>query len=158
KLRADASTTALVASRKAAFETALGQPDLARRPFEHGRIRLLFGEWLRRKTRDVPAARHQIHLAVDILEQIGARPWADRGRAELRASGLSQLYTAPSRQGLTEQEIRIARLAGKGMTNKQIAVRLHLSPRTVGAHLYKVFPKLGISTRGELQEALDGST
>ncbi|MFD9736699.1 LuxR C-terminal-related transcriptional regulator [Umezawaea sp. NPDC059074] len=151
--RTTSAATALVSDDpRRHFEAALAAP--GRKPFEDGRIRLLYGQWLRRRTRDVGEARRHICLALDVLDRVGAQPWADRARDELRATGLSQLG-GRTPAGLTEQESRIALLAAEGLTNKQIATRLFLSPRTVGAHLYKVFPKLGISTRAELRLALE---
>jgi DNA-binding CsgD family transcriptional regulator len=149
-----AATAVVEHDARAWFEAELDRPDAGRRPVELARIRLLYGEWLRRRTRDVAATRHQICLALDVLERAGAQPWADRARQELRATGLSQFGAVERPAELTEQEHLIAGLAAAGLTNKQIAARLVLSPRTVGAHLYKVFPKLGISSRGELVAAL----
>jgi DNA-binding CsgD family transcriptional regulator/quercetin dioxygenase-like cupin family protein len=89
------------------------------------------------------------------FERLGARPWASRARNELRATGqtkprVENYATAP----LTPQEREIALLAASGLTNKQIAERLFLSPRTVGGHLHRAFPKLGIATRAALRDAL----
>jgi DNA-binding NarL/FixJ family response regulator len=83
------------------------------------------------------------------------RPWATRARSELRATGQSKPRVDPyTRVPLTPQEGEIASLAAAGPTNKQIAERLFLSPRTVGGHLHRVFPKLGIATRAALRDAL----
>jgi DNA-binding CsgD family transcriptional regulator len=83
------------------------------------------------------------------------QPWADKARAELRAAG--EKIPEPSRarrQPLSPQELQIAQMAASGLSNREIADRLFLSHRTVGAHLYRVFPKLGIVSRSELARAL----
>jgi len=136
------------------FEKALVTPGADRFPFALGRVRLYCGEQLRR-TRAVGAARAQLTAALEIFERIGARPWAARAASELRAAG----QTGPDalrrhRPSLTPQELEIAQLAATGLTNKQIGQRLFLSHRTVGAHLYQIFPKLGITTRAALRDAL----
>lgn len=120
-------------------------------PFDHARTGLLYGEWLRRARRRSAAATH-LTQALQTLEGLGAGPWANRARTELEATGA----TAPkpshrSRTGLTPQELQIARLATSGLSNKDIAAQLILSPRTVGYHLYKAYPKLGITSRSELR-------
>ncbi|TME18160.1 MAG: helix-turn-helix transcriptional regulator, partial [Chloroflexi bacterium] len=85
----------------------------------------------------------------------GVLPWADKASAELRASGerMAEPARAP-RQSLSPQELQIAQMAASGLSNREIADRLFLSHRTVGAHLYHVFPKLGIVSRSELARAL----
>jgi DNA-binding NarL/FixJ family response regulator len=129
-------------------------------PFERARTTLLFGEWLRRNRRRNDA-RHQLRIAADIFQRLGARPWQDRARAELRAAGDSHNVTD---QGpdllsrLTPQELQVARLAATGMSNRDIGARLFLSPRTISYHLYKAYPKLGISSRGELAQFTIGAT
>ncbi|WP_025274907.1 helix-turn-helix transcriptional regulator [Haloglycomyces albus] len=116
----------------------------------HANTRILFGEWLRRQRRN-SEARSQFEVARDIVERLGAQPWLDRIDAELRALGAS--IAAPPRRGnrqLTPQEHQVAKLASTGLTNREIGNMLFLSPRTVGYHLYKAYPKLGIKTRTEL--------
>jgi DNA-binding CsgD family transcriptional regulator len=118
------------------------------------RVRLLYGEWLRRENRRVEA-REQLRLAHDVLTRIGAAGFAERARRELEATGAS----APSRSiemrtGLTAQEAQIARLAGDGLTNPEIGAQLFLSPHTVEWHLRKVFTKLDISSRRQLASVL----
>jgi DNA-binding CsgD family transcriptional regulator len=125
------------------------------RPFEHARTRLLYGEWLRRERRRTEARTH-LRAAVEGFERLAAAPWADRARNELRAAGET---AAPAHRvdplgRLTAQELQVVRLAATGATNRDIAGRLFLSPRTVGYHLYKAYPKLGISSRRQLS-ALD---
>jgi DNA-binding CsgD family transcriptional regulator len=135
------------------YATALALPGADQWPFEQARIRLAYGEWLRR-TRDTTGARMQLRDALESLDRLGARPWADRARNELRATGVATARTGPA-AALTPQERQIATLAATGLTNKQIGERLFLSHRTVGAHLHRVFPKLGITSRAALAAALE---
>jgi DNA-binding CsgD family transcriptional regulator len=118
--------------------------------FEQARTQLLYGAWLRRARRKADA-RTQLRAAVDYLDRIHAAPWAALARAELSATGAPT--PQPSRAGLpllTPQELQVARLAAQGLSNRDIAAQLFLSPRTVGYHLYKAFPKLGVASRNEL--------
>ena len=154
------ATAALVASGADAsrrFERALTVPGADRHPFASARTRLAFGEHLRR-TRATSAARVQLAAALEAFRDLGARPWAARAGHELRATGPTHRAqdAGQHRTALTAQEHRIAMLAASGLSNKQIGSRLYLSPRTVGAHLYRVFPKLGITARAALRDALDG--
>jgi DNA-binding CsgD family transcriptional regulator len=121
------------------------------RPFERARTRLLYGEWLRRSQRRADA-REQLLAAAAAFARMGARPWQDRAEAELRAAGAAPLAVAADNPlaKLTPQELQVVRLAAAGASNKQIGAQLFLSPRTVGYHLYKAFPKLGVATREEL--------
>ena len=90
-----------------------------------------------------------------MFEALGIGAWAEQARRELRASGEGSPRRATSpRTVLSPQERQIAALAADGLTNEQIAERLFLSPRTVGSHLYRAFPKLGIASRTELRDAL----
>jgi len=121
--------------------------------FEQARTQLLYGAWLRRCRRKADA-RTQLHAAVDHLDRIDAAPWAERARAELRATGTT--VPRPGRTDLprlTPQELQVARLAAQGRSNRDIAAQLFLSPRTVAYHLYKAYPKLGITSRTELDPA-----
>ncbi|MFF3598685.1 ATP-binding protein [Kitasatospora indigofera] len=121
------------------------------RPFEQGRTALLYGEWLRRERRRTDARPH-LRAALEAFDLLGARPWAERARTELTATGTP----APAGPAggplavLTPQELQIVRLAAQGRSNRDIAAQLFLSPRTVGHHLYKAYPKLGVASRGEL--------
>jgi DNA-binding CsgD family transcriptional regulator len=121
------------------------------RPFEQARTRLLYGEWLRRNRRRADAREHLLAAAA-AFAQMGARPWQDRAEAELRAVGAAPLAVAADNPlaRLTPQELQVVRLAAAGASNKQIGAQLFLSPRTVGFHLYRAFPKLGVTTREEL--------
>jgi ATP/maltotriose-dependent transcriptional regulator MalT len=136
------------------FERSLATPGLERWPFDVARVELLYGEHLRR-ARSITRARKHLKVAADTFDRLGARPWASRAATEWRATGATTPDVAPSTmQPLTHQELEIARLAASGLTNKEIAARIYLSHRTVGAHLYRVFPKLGISSRAALRDAL----
>jgi DNA-binding CsgD family transcriptional regulator len=132
------------------FSVALALHERDERPFEEARTRLLYGEWLRREKRKADASV-QLRTALEIFERIGAIPWADRARTELTATGTT---ARPAEHGLTggltPQELQIVRLAAQGLSNKDIAAQLFLSPRTVGHHLYKAYPKLGVASRSEL--------
>jgi DNA-binding CsgD family transcriptional regulator len=132
------------------FEAALAVPGAAQWPFDLARVRLAYGEQLRR-AHATAAARVQLAAAQEALVQLGARPWADRAAAELRACGGRGASPAA---GLTSQEQEIAELAAAGLTNKQIGEQLFLSHRTVSTHLYRIFPKLGITSRAALRDAL----
>ncbi|NUT38841.1 MAG: helix-turn-helix transcriptional regulator, partial [Thermoactinospora sp.] len=129
------------------FEQAVQCADL---PWQQARSRLVYGEWLRRERRK-NEARAQLREALESFEKAGAKPWADHARAELRAAGESVTPAAGDlRAALTPQELQIVRLAATGATNKEIGAQLFLSPKTVGHHLYRAFPKLGVSNRTEL--------
>jgi len=119
-------------------------------PFEQARTQLLYGAWLRRARRKSDA-RTQLRAAVDTLDRIHAAPWAEQALAELAAAGAAAPRTDRARSPrLTPQELQVARLAAQGLSNRDIAAQLFLSPRTVGYHLYKAFPKLGITSRSQL--------
>ena len=133
-----------------AFEAALAVPQAADWPFEHARVRLAYGSRLRAE-RLWPEARTQLHQAMVTFERLGANPWAERARTELR----SARGDIPSAASLTTQERLIVELAATGLSNKEIGQRLYLSARTVSGHLYRVFPKLGISRRSALRDALE---
>jgi DNA-binding CsgD family transcriptional regulator len=138
-----------------AFEQALAVRDAGRWPFEQSRIRLAYGEHLRRH-RDLAGARDQFREALDTLDRLGAAPWAARAAAGLRASGRRTTTPGtPDTSGLTARDWQVARLAASGLTNKQIGGRLHLSHRTVGATLYRLYPRFGITSRAALGEVLD---
>ncbi|MGW9209741.1 ATP-binding protein [Embleya sp. NPDC055664] len=140
----------------AEFERAVALPGADTWPFDVARIRLVYGERLRR-AKATQAARTQLDAALTTFTRLGASPWAERARSELRASGLATPGAGASPDPrLSPQQYEIASLAAAGLTNKQIAQRLHLSPRTVGTHLYQVFPKLDITSRAALRDALRG--
>ena len=134
------------------YATAVELAAGAAQPFEQGRAQLLYGEWLRR-TRHRADARVQLRSAVELFDRIGATPWADRARVELRATGDTLAPAEPAARllaRLTPQERQVVLRAAAGASNREIAAELFLSHRTVGYHLYKAFPKLGIASRAEL--------
>jgi DNA-binding CsgD family transcriptional regulator len=136
------------------FEQALGIRGADRWPFEYARVQLVFGEQLRR-VQAIGDARVHLSAALATFRALGARPWAQRAANELRATRLTLTKAGYRRvPALTAQEHQIVSLAAAGLTNKQIGERLYLSPRTVGSHLYRVFPKLGVSSRAGLRDAL----
>jgi DNA-binding CsgD family transcriptional regulator len=119
-------------------------------PFDRARNELLYGEWLRRERRRVDARPH-LRTALELFQRLALSPWEERARAELRASGETARRRDPStRDRLTPQELQIAHLAAEGMTSREIAAQLFLSPRTIDYHLRKVFAKLQIASRADL--------
>jgi DNA-binding CsgD family transcriptional regulator len=133
-----------------AFERAITLHEQTPDPFEAARTRLAFGQRLRR-SRNRLLAREQLRTAVDEFERLGARPWADRARAELAATG----ETHRRRDGagiddLTPQELQVALLLSSGKTTRETAAALFLSPKTVEYHLRHVYQRLGIHSREEL--------
>lgn len=147
----------LVAPDQAAlghFGEALAVPEAASWPFDFARVQLLYGERLRR-ARYLREARRQLEAALETFERLGARPWVQRTANELRAAGQAKPHANVEQwDALTPQEREVAQLAAMGLSNKQIAERLYLSHRTVGFHLYRVFPKLGVTSRAALRDAL----
>ncbi|WP_062988797.1 ATP-binding protein [Nocardia anaemiae] len=136
------------ADAEAHFQAAL---ERGGRPVELARTQLLFGEWLRRNRRKTEARNH-LQPALETFDRLDATPWADRTRTELAALGVGTTSrpTTGVLARLTPQELQIVRLAAQGMSNRDIAAQLFLSPRTVGHHLYKAYPKLGVLSRTEL--------
>ncbi|HEV8650902.1 MAG TPA: AAA family ATPase [Actinomycetes bacterium] len=134
------------------FEEALDHHQRARRPFERARVELAYGELLRRARRRVDARAH-LQAALDTFEGLGAAPWAERARLELRASGQATRRRDPSTlRQLTPQELQVARFVARGLPTREVAAQLFLSPRTVDFHLRNVFAKLGISSRTQLAQ------
>jgi DNA-binding CsgD family transcriptional regulator len=118
------------------------------------RARLLYGEWLRREKRRVDA-REQLRTAHEMLTAMGVEAFAQRAERELLATGETARERSVETSGnLTAQEAQIARLARDGLSNPEIGAQLFISPRTVQYHLGKVFAKLDISSRTELERAL----
>jgi ATP/maltotriose-dependent transcriptional regulator MalT len=144
------------------FEEALATADADQWPFYLARVQLAYGQRLRRLRR-LNDAGAQLERALEAFGRLGARPWVDRASGELRAAGRSSVPAQRSAPGsstpplpeLTPQEWSIAELAAVGLTNKQIGEQLYLSHRTVSGHLHRVFPKLGITSRVALRQALD---
>ncbi|MEV0199529.1 LuxR C-terminal-related transcriptional regulator [Nonomuraea sp. NPDC050691] len=142
---------ALAGGGDALFEEALR---LHGEPFEGARTALLYGERLRRAGRPGQARAH-LRAAMEAFQRLGAEPWARRAHGELRAAGETAARPeSDALAALTPQELRIARLVAAGASSKEVAAQLFLSPRTVEYHLYKVYPKLGITSRTELARLL----
>jgi DNA-binding CsgD family transcriptional regulator len=123
---------------------------------ELARAHLLYGEWLRRQRRRIDA-REQLRTAHDMLATMGIEAFAERARRELLATGeTAHKRTIETHGELTTQETQIARLARDGLSNPEIGTRLFISPRTVKYHLHKVFTKLDITSRNQLDRVLPG--
>lgn len=130
-------------------------PEAHRWPFERARIELALGERLRR-TQAPARSRRYLRSALETFEWLGARPWSSRAANELRAAGESRFRPAAAEpDALTTQEREITALAASGLTNKQIGKRLFLSHKTIAFHLHRAFPKLGVTSRAALRDALD---
>jgi ATP/maltotriose-dependent transcriptional regulator MalT len=127
-------------------------------PFERAQLRLELGEWLRRRRR-INQAKPVLSAALASFRTLQARPWAQRAETELRACGIavpaSSAVTAVVKE-LTPQQRQVIGLAAQGLSNREIAQRLFLSPRTVASHLYRSFPKLGVAGRHQLDAVLTG--
>jgi DNA-binding NarL/FixJ family response regulator len=110
--------------------------------------------WLRRRGR-VVESRERLRLALDGFDHLRAPPWAERARRELRAAGERRgPRSTDGWDDLSPQEQQIARMAAGGLSNREIGQRLYLSHRTVANHLYRTFPKLGVTSRAQLNRAL----
>jgi len=123
-------------------------------PWYRGRLDLALGSWLRRHRR-IAESRDVLRSAQAVFDALGAAAWTARAERELRAAGQRPQHT--DRDGwlkLSAQELQIAQLAAEGLSNREIGGRLYLSHRTVGSHLYRIYPKLGIRTRAQLHSAL----
>ncbi|MEU7142210.1 AAA family ATPase [Nocardia sp. NPDC046473] len=130
-----------------AYARALVMHAAEQRWFDHARTGLLYGEWLRRE-RCKTEARSVLRGSLRTFERLDARPWADRARTELRAAGEAVAEPRSDLAALlTPQEFEVVRLAATGATNKEIGSKLLLSPKTVAHHLYRAFPKLGVTNR-----------
>jgi DNA-binding CsgD family transcriptional regulator len=141
---------------EAHFDKALADPAGDQWPFERAQLRLDYAEWLRRRRR-INEAKAVLTEALGTFQRLGARSWAERGQAELRACGVA--VTRPPGEPdvleeLTPQQRQIVRLASDGLTDREIADRLFLSPRTVSSHLYRSYPKLGVATRHQLRDVI----
>lgn len=136
------------------YESALSQ-DLSGLPFLRARTLFSYGRWLRRQRRTAEA-RMPLRGSMALFDTLGAKRWSGRARDELRATGESVGRRRPpdARERLTAQELQIAELAARGLSNREIAERLFVSHRTIGSHLYHIFPKLGITARTQLRDAL----
>ena len=135
------------------YRSALTHPGLADSPFHRARITLAQGISLRRGRKCIEA-RAALGAAAEAFDRLGAHPWAEQARTELRAAGAPTAQSATETPTLTVQERRIAELAAAGLPTRHIADRLCISPRTVDAHLYRVFRKLSVTRRSELSAGL----
>ena len=134
----------------AGFVEALRLHAQGDRPLDRARTELLFGECLGRQGRRA-ASRDQLRAALATFEQLGATGWADRARAALLAGGEAAARgDSSSLSRLTSQELQIARLVAQGLSNREVAARLFLSPRTIEAQLRNIFASLRIVSRVEL--------
>jgi DNA-binding NarL/FixJ family response regulator len=124
--------------------------DVGSWPFERSRMQLILGSRLRRR-KQTQEARELLRAARDGFDSLGAGPWAERAREELRAAGVPSRTPAPAVwSSLSAQELQVARMVAEGLSNRQIGERLYVSHRTVASHLYHIFPKLGITSRAQL--------
>jgi DNA-binding CsgD family transcriptional regulator len=124
-------------------------------PFYVARAQLAYGEWLRRHKR-MTQSRAPLREAAETFDALGLVRYAERARRELRASGETVRRRDPSAWAqLSPQELQIAQLAAEGLSNREIGEQLYLSHRTVESHLYRLFPKLGVTSRAQLRDALD---
>ena len=156
-----ARSRALLAEGEAAealYRESIEALSRTRQRVDLARARLLYGEWLRRERRRGDA-RVQLRAACGMLDEMGAAGFAERARRELQATGETahrRTFTGRDAE-LTAQETQIARLARDGLSNPEIGARLFISARTVQYHLGKVFTKLDISSRSQLEQVLPGS-
>jgi DNA-binding CsgD family transcriptional regulator len=141
---------------EAHFDKALSDPAGDQWPFERAQLRLDYAEWLRRRRR-INDAKPVLTEALGTFRRLGARSWAQRAQAELRACGVAVTGSVGERDALEEltpQQRQIVRLASHGLTNREIGDRLFLSPRTVSSHLYRSYPKLGVAGRNQLRDVI----
>lgn len=138
------------------FQLALVNHGANRWPWECAHVRLNYAIWLRRCRRTLEA-RQQLTTVLETAERLGAGALAAAAGSELRASGAAPapVGAVPLEQ-LTAQQRQIVQLAARGLSNREIGERLFLSPRTVGSHLYNVYPKLGVSSRHQLRDLVQG--
>jgi DNA-binding CsgD family transcriptional regulator len=144
------------ACAEAHFAVALADPAGDNWPFERAQLQLNYGEWLRRQRR-INDAKPVLAAALETFRRLSCAPWSHRTEAELRACGVSVQAVPPvtdALDGLTAQQREIVVLAGRGLTNGEIADRLFLSPRTVASHLYRSYPKLGVAGRHQLRDLI----
>jgi DNA-binding CsgD family transcriptional regulator len=136
------------------YEEAIRRLGRTRIRVQLARTHLLYGEWLRRQRRGRDA-REQLRVAHQLFSDFGVEAFAERARLELEAAGERVCKrTVETRDELTSQEAQIARLARDGLSNREIAARLFISPHTVHYHLGKVFAKLNITSRSQLRRVL----
>jgi DNA-binding NarL/FixJ family response regulator len=118
-------------------------------PFERARTELCLGERLRRIRRRT-AAREHLRKALEIFERLGAVPWIEHTRLELRATGETIRRGTDSALHLTPQELQVALVVGRGASNHEAAAALFLSQKTIEYHLSNIYRKTNIRSRAEL--------
>lgn len=149
RMAAEYATPFLADDPEAAFLAAL-HGRVARWPTYRVRMLVEYGAWLRRHRR-IAEARERLRAARDGADAFGLHPWSERARAELRAMGEDSAAPSVARwESLSPQELQVAQLAASGLSNREIGERLFLSHRTVGSHLYRIFPKVGVTNRAQL--------
>ena len=154
QLKYTAAVLADVAAAEERFRIAITSA-AATWPFYAARAQLAYGTWLRRQRR-LAESRTPLREAAQSFDALGLLRFAERARRELRASGESARRRVPEAWAeLTPQELQIAQLAAEGLSNREIGERLYLSHRTIGSHLYRLFPKLGVTSRAQLRDALE---
>ena len=141
----------------ALFERALEHHERSRTPFEQARTQLAYGERLRRRKVRVEARDH-LRAALDTFERLGARPWAERARGELRTGGgaAAGATSVPLSELLTPHELQVAMIVARGATNKEVAAQLFVSPKTVEHRLGNIYKKLEVRSRTELARIVTG--
>jgi DNA-binding CsgD family transcriptional regulator len=140
----------------ARFAAALERHAESATPFERARTELAYGEWLRR-ARQRGDARAPLRAALETFERLGARPWAERARSELRASGATSAREEVAvAEVLSPHELQVAMIVAGGATNKEAAQALFVSPKTVEHHLGQIYRKLDLRSRTELSALLSG--
>jgi len=143
-----------VAERRFRDAIAAAQADW---PFYVARAQLAYGVWLRRQRR-MTQSRAPLREAAETFDALGLLRYAERARRELRASGERvRRRVAGGWAQLSPQELQIAQLAAEGLSNREIGEQLYLSHRTVESHLYRLFPKLGVTSRAQLRDALEAA-
>jgi len=152
-LAAAARCRGIVEGEEQRFLEALGWHERQPNAFERGRTLLCYGELLRREKRRADA-RSRLRAALVDFEEVGAASWAERARLELAATGeRARRRALDTRDELTPQEVQVAGLVAEGLTNREIAARLFLSPKTIETHIRHTFQKLGVRSRTELAVA-----
>ncbi len=147
-----AMTTGEADEVEAQFQDALSHHQRAGRRLDEARTHLAYGEWLRRTQRRVDARQHLRH-ALETFGDEHAETLVRRATQELRASGETARKRDVSTQlQLTPMELKVAQLVSSGLSNKEVAAQIWVSPRTVAFHLRNVFAKAGVTSRGELAQ------
>lgn len=141
----------------ARYVEALADPAGNRWPFERARLRISYAGWLRRHRRRRDC-QHQLAAALTVMQDLGAGPWVDLCNRELRAAGVRPPSSSVQPGTLSSQEHNVVYLVSEGYTNPQIATILNLSVRTVSNHLYRSFPKLGVTSRHQIHDVARPAT